>query len=524
MPGASLVRLAASLARTIVRRVRADLPFMVAVWLLLTSGVTLVASSVLYGETVALGGIRRSIEAAPAADRGVEVETTSRATTVASLDAGIRPLLQTALGQGGGEVVLALRSGTYSIVPAGQPAASPELVVLGGYAGLDAHASLVAGAWPQPGQQPQEATISQGAAAALGLRLGDRVGLADASTPGANPDVAVATVRIVGIWRTDPEDPYWLGDTLDATGRDPASAPPLSGPLFVSPADLLATPGALLDVRWRALPAPADLRPDAIGALQGRLRALPTAVLTVVPAGGSARVSTGLGTILGTIATAGLANGTTVLLLVLQYAVLAAYAVLLVAAMLSDRRRTELALLRSRGASTFDLLVLALGEALLLAVPAVVVACAASVLIVLSLSVVGPVAAAGITGAVQLDATPVLAAILAALGGMLVLAGPVLASGRQLAGVRAAMARPLARTLAQRLGLDLALVVVAAIALWQLRTYGAPLTANARGTLGIDPLLVAAPAFGLIAGGVLATRLVPRAAELAERLFARRRG
>ena len=49
----------------------------------------------------------------------------------------------------------------------------------------------------------------------------------------------------------------------------------------------------------------------------------------------------------------------------------------------------------------------------------------------------------------------------------------------------------------------------------QLRLYGATLTRNARGTLGVDPLLVAAPAIGLVGGAVLAIRIVPRLAELA---------
>ncbi|HEY8989922.1 MAG TPA: ABC transporter permease, partial [Candidatus Limnocylindrales bacterium] len=74
------------------------------------------------------------------------------------------------------------------------------------------------------------------------------------------------------------------------------------------------------------------------------------------------------------------------------------------------------------------------------------------------------------------------------------------------------------------LGLDLALVAVAGVALWQLRLYGAPLTRSARGTLGLDPLLVAAPAIGLVGGAVLALRVVPRLAELGERLLVRGRG
>ena len=101
---------------------------------------------------------------------------------------------------------------------------------------------------------------------------------------------------------------------------------------------------------------------------------------------------------------------------------------------------------------------------------------------------------------------------------------PSLLSGGNPAGVRARISRQVGRTLPQRLGVDLVLVVLAVIGLWQLRLYGSPLTANARGVLGLDPLLIAAPGIGLLAGGILATRIVPRLAEVAERILSRRSG
>jgi hypothetical protein len=115
----------------------------------------------------------------------------------------------------------------------------------------------------------------------------------------------------------------------------------------------------------------------------------------------------------------------------------------------------------------------------------------------------------------------------AAVTGLLALVAlvlPTLAGGVSIAGVRVAAGRQVGRTLPQRLGLDLALVLLAAIALFQLRLYGAPITRNARGTLGVDPLLVAAPAIGLLAGAVIAVRIVPRLAELAEHILSRGRG
>ncbi|MEP6681305.1 MAG: ABC transporter permease, partial [Chloroflexota bacterium] len=73
-------------------------------------------------------------------------------------------------------------------------------------------------------------------------------------------------------------------------------------------------------------------------------------------------------------------------------------------------------------------------------------------------------------------------------------------------------------------GLDLALVVLAAVGIWQLRQYAAPLTRSLQGSLGLDPLLVAAPAIGLLAGALLALRVVPLLAELVESALSRRRG
>ena len=88
----------------------------------------------------------------------------------------------------------------------------------------------------------------------------------------------------------------------------------------------------------------------------------------------------------------------------------------------------------------------------------------------------------------------------------------------------AASTRAETRSLGTRLGLDLALLAVAGLGLWQLRHYGAPLTRSVQGSLGIDPLLVATPAIGFLAGAILALRVIPILAALIERATARGRG
>ena len=211
-------------------------------------------------------------------------------------------------------------------------------------------------------------------------------------------------------------------------------------------------------------------------------------------------------------------------LLTLQFAVVAIYAVLLVAGMLADRRRPEIGLLRSRGASTTHVATLAFGEAVLLAAPAAAAAPFLASAVVGALGRIGPLAATGAVGGASITPTVTAAVVVGGLTAAIVLTIPALTAGAEAAGIRAVLGRPVARTFAQRLGIDVALVAVAALAIWQLRTYGAPVARDRTGVLGLDPLLVAAPAVGLLAGGVFATRLVPRLGEVGERLFDRARG
>ena len=70
----------------------------------------------------------------------------------------------------------------------------------------------------------------------------------------------------------------------------------------------------------------------------------------------------------------------------------------------------------------------------------------------------------------------------------------------------------------------LALVALAVVAFWQLQTVGPQLSERVRGQFGVDPLLVVAPALGLLAGAVLALRIVPLLANVGERIAAGGRG
>lgn len=503
-------------------RIRDDWRFLIGVWFLLACATSLLASGVVYGDAVAVGSLRSSIRAAPPAEQTILVQSVVSPDRITAADKPVRDGLDAVLGGVGGSVGLELRSGALFRVGEQAPAEGPRtLTVLESVDDLARHATLSSGRWPTAGRAPLEAAVTMGAASTLGLAVGDTVGFADASTPGADANKAIATVVIVGIYEPTAGDVAWAGDGLDLTGAGTINGGPYEGPFVVDRVDLVAVAPGRLDARWRAVPDLDGLTADDIGPLRLRLDAMPAQIRGVFPAGGSVNVSLELGKRLDALGrTLEVARGA-VLVLTLQFAVVAAYAVLLVSGMLADRRRPEVGLLRSRGASTGHVAALALGEAILLVIPAVAVAPFVGAGLVRLLGRVGPLATTGVVADAAPSATGI--AILVVTGAILalILALPALTSGAEVAGIRALLGRPVARTLAERLGIDLALAAVAAIAIWQLRTYGQPLTRDARGTLGLDPLLVAAPTFGLVAGGIIATRLVPRLGEIGEGAMSR---
>jgi hypothetical protein len=73
-----------------------------------------------------------------------------------------------------------------------------------------------------------------------------------------------------------------------------------------------------------------------------------------------------------------------------------------------------------------------------------------------------------------------------------------------------------------RAGADLALVLLAVVAGWQLRHYSA-VSAGATGRYGVDPVIVAAPALALAGGTALALRLLPAGGKAGDRLATRGR-
>ncbi|THA72138.1 ABC transporter permease [Streptomyces sp. A0958] len=392
------------------------------------------------------------------------------------------------------------------------------------FASLDrSRVRLTAGRMPVAGAGksggPVEVALPATAAEALSLKPGARLKVTDRL--GGEP------VRIVvtGLYKAaDQADPYWQLDALGGRGIRKVVFTTY-GPLLTDPAVLGSGRISSGEVSWLASADFRTVTTDRMKALHDAATTGPKALLAAPEFKDGASAQTSLPTVLDQIDRALLVSRSTLTIVAVQLVLLAGYALLLVARLLSSERAGETELLRARGGSRARITSLAAVEALLLALPAAVVAplLAGPLTRLLAdrseLSRIGLRLDTGVTGQVWLIAA------VTALACALAVVAPALAasSGGRRSTRSAALPAPV------RAGADLALLLVAAVAYWQLDRQtrgsgGGALSGDRSGGLGIDPLLVAAPALALLAGTVLTLRLLPPAARLAERRAAGGRG
>ncbi|MEW2295677.1 ABC transporter permease [Streptomyces sp. NPDC006743] len=410
------------------------------------------------------------------------------------------------------------RSGPYALPRSLQPPAArsgdPDLTY---FAALDAaQVRLVSGRLPRATAGGElEAALPQAAARRLGLKPGARLTLDDRLADHK------ARVRITGLYRPASADaPYWQLDDLGGRGARKVD--------FTTYGPLLADAGVLAGGRvsagqtaWQASADFSTLTTGRTGALRDAVRSGAAALKRTSATGGEPTVTTSLPDVLDRIDRSLLVARSTLLIAALQLALLAGYALLLVARLLSSERAGETRLLRARGGSRARLAGLAATEALLLAVPAVVCAPLLAGPLTRLLAGRGALARIGLHPDVPVTGGPAVWLVAAgvALGCALAVTLPALTSS--LAPDRRARALPAPL----RAGADVGLLAVAAVAYWQLnRQSSGAVGDSATGALGIDPLLVTAPALALLAGTVLTLRLLPPVARLAERRAAGGRG
>ena len=504
--------------RLVLKRAAHDRLVVAAAFLTILLAATLLASGPVYSEAVALSGLHRTLEDAPVREVTIAVQGRLPAADHGAANGRVTDTLEAVFGRDGVTIHRSGLSNSYAL-PAIEGIPDEALAVFGYYDDLRGHAELVAGDWPAgPFEEGGvQAALPEPAAEALGLVPGDTLEL-----PSVQDEDDRVTARISGVYRVaDVEDPYWWGSPLETEGREVLRFTTF-GPLVVSEEAFSELGAEGADARWRASPASGEIAVEDLDRLRQAVDGLEER-LNPEDSAANLSVRTGLGSVLAAADRSLLVSRSGVLVSSVQLAVLAGATLLFLAGLLAERRNVEAAILRSRGASPGEVGLLALAEGALLAVPAVVAGPWLAALSLRALNHAGPLAEIGLELEPRVD---LLSYVLAAVAGLLCavgLAGPALRSAAVATAVRE-QGRPQGTGIVRRAGLDLVVVALAALAYWQLRRYQGPVVESIRGRLGIDPLLVVAPALGLLAGALLALRVVPAIGVLAERVATGTRG
>lgn len=188
----------------------------------------------------------------------------------------------------------------------------------------------------------------------------------------------------------------------------------------------------------------------------------------------------------------------------------ALYFLIYMASLAVEREGNEIALMRMRGASPWQTTGLHLIQSGIIAIGAMLLAPFVARLMVAFSGLIPPMST--LTGgealAVELSRS-VLPYLL--VGGILTFISMGLAilpvARRSVLELRALATRPAHKSVWQRYHLDLFLIVLAAVLLWELRQRG--LVDTGRDELGLDPFSVAAPALFLLSGALLLLRILP---------------
>ncbi|MCE0537180.1 hypothetical protein LWF15_16890 [Kineosporia rhizophila] len=393
----------------------------------------------------------------------------------------------------------------------------PQVAYLSGLSDLQQGTELLSGKWPgEPADGELPAVVLEATAQAMGLEPGDRVHLGRQATTGRRDQVLSTELVVTGVVAPRP-DAGWDRDPLEAAGVDPALEAGFPypvrayGPLLVDLPTLWDT-GMMFDrVQTDALPdlsSPSVAELDQVSAgLAGLDRTHRDLLGDLI---GNQRVASALPWTLDRAHAQEATTRSTVLVVVLLGTLLTASALALAGRLVTRSRATHTALFAALGASRAQILGLAAGEALLLALIATAVALPASSLGHSALTRLPDLAAAGLAEPPGLS----LVQVLVVLAGSVVLAAVLLLPALQPDPVTSGRAGRKETGALVRSGADVALLVLAGVGFWQLKV-------QPGGETGIDVVRILAPGVVLLAGAALMVRLTGLPLLLADRLARR---
>lgn len=389
------------------------------------------------------------------------------------------------------------------------------------------HAVLIEGRLPTPNPTastgPVEVLIGSQTAHANGIMLGDYLSL----HPFWDDEITPLTIQIVGLLEAkDPSARYW-GIQADAIDSRTEFWPTYI--LFVPEETFFgALPGAVPSLTARYL----DVYQVELGGLDSRnaqsiADALASLEQRLVANEPLAIVDTSLVDVLRTFDDKLFFVRIPLFVLLLQIGGVAAYYLLVVSTMLIERQAAEIATLRSRGASTAQLLAQYGVEAAILASLAVLLGPPLAAFVISALG--STPAFSDLSGGGPLDVhLSRLSFALAGAGALLAFFAfmvPAWQATRQtVVGFKKESARPRRDSFILRYYLDVAFVIIFALVFWRLRQGDELFEEPFFGEPQADPLLLATPAVAMLTVGIVFLRLFPLVLQLASWIVARGRG
>jgi hypothetical protein len=408
--------------------------------------------------------------------------------------------------------------------------AQPPYVYLASYPTASGSTKVITGTLPTTATDTAgniEAAVPKAAADAYGWHVGSVIHVRDATALTPTTFVVTGTFELAGV------PSLWTRDVLGGATHDP-SYPVIGslgvtktkawGPLIVAPDTFTSGKATLIRADLVTLPHFDGATPEQIGTLREQIASARAALSAATSAEyASAVVSTRLQDTIDTAVGALQVTRVGLVIVGLMLVAVAITVLLLAARLLAERRASEQTFMASRGATSRQIFTVAALESFAIAILTAAVAPWSAAFLFWAITGAGPFARAGL----HQDPGRPRALWVACAAVSLVLAGVLLAPVLQRHGSAVDAEQQLVRQhrrggMARR-GADIALVVVAGLALFQLRSYHSPVVQGVGDLGSLDPVLVAAPALVLLAGAIVALRLVPLVGRLGERLAARSR-
>lgn len=511
----------------ILRRARRHWQLLLTLSLGVILTTALLASAPLLVDTVVEMGLQLTLQSSGAAEGNLRLVTLTSTDQARSqvIDSEVEALLPSALGKHLDYTTQSAESKWMFPWIEGQLATDQRLN-LRFYEGVQDRVEFVAGEWPaEASAEPNviRAVVSDGMARSYILRVGDRLPLSieEAST---GPDV---WIEVTGVVRPqNPLDPYWFGEfsplTSQSTERWSAQYSAIVPVDSFLPAVASLFPGETVDLAWHALLKHDTFSVNDIEPLQAQLAGLDAELDAMQP---RVTLHTGVPEIMARFQTQLESIRVPLYILIAEVMLLVLFYVTMVAALSMRQVEREFAILRSRGASGWQIVRIQLVEALIILAVGFVSGSWLGVGLVKALAWAGPLADVGQTGrGLGLTQSAWLAAgvgTLACLAGLLLPLGPALR--RSIVTHQQMVTRSTQPPWWQRYYVDVVVLVGGLVLLWRLRLYG-EMTTGGPGGAQLDWLLLLSPVAFLLGAAAILLRVFPLILRAMAALVARRRG